>query len=142
MDPRAGQTEDLIAGPHAARQQGPTFGRSYREARKVIVTRGVQPWELGGFSPYQGTAGFPTAVGDPGDNGTRLLHREPSRCEVIEKEQWLRPLNHEVVHAHRDEIDSDCAVDTRLNGDLELGADAIRGCDQHRIDITGGLRIE
>lgn len=44
---------------------------------------------------------------------------------VVEEEQRFGALHHEVVDRHGDEIDPDAVVDAGLDGDLDLGADAI-----------------
>ena len=53
--------------------------------------------------------------------------------EIVEEEQRLGALHDEVVDAHRDEVDADRVVDAGLDGDLELGADAVVGRDQDRV---------
>ena len=53
--------------------------------------------------------------------------------EIVEEEQRLGALHDEVVDAHGDEIDADRVVDAGLDGDLELGADAVVGGDQDGI---------
>ena len=53
--------------------------------------------------------------------------------EIVEEEQRLGALHDEVVDAHRDEVDADRVVHAGLDGDLELGADAVGGRDQDRI---------
>ena len=62
--------------------------------------------------------------------------------EVVEEEQRLRALHHEIVDRHGDEVDADGAVDAGLDGDLDLGADAVVGRDQHRILEARALEIE
>ena len=62
--------------------------------------------------------------------------------EIVEEEQRLGALHDDVVDAHRDEVDADRRVDAGVDGDLELGADAVIGGDQHRIDETGRLEVE
>ena len=55
--------------------------------------------------------------------------------EVVEKEQRLRALHHHVVHAHRHEVDTDAVVALLLEGELELGADAVGARNQHRLAV-------
>ena len=52
--------------------------------------------------------------------------------EIVEKEQRLGALHDDVVDAHRDEIDADRVENAALDRDLDLGADAVVGGDQHR----------
>ena len=54
--------------------------------------------------------------------------------KIIEKEQRLGALDDEIVDAHGDEVDADRVVNAGLDGDLDLGADAVIGGDEDRID--------
>jgi hypothetical protein len=51
-------------------------------------------------------------------------------------------LHHEIVDAHGDEIDADGVVLAGGDGDLELGADPVGGCDQDRVLEPRRLQIE
>ena len=62
--------------------------------------------------------------------------------EVVEEEQRLGALRQQVVDAHGDEIDADGVVPAGLDGDLQLGADAVVGGDQDRVLEAGPLEIE
>ena len=61
------------------------------------------------------------------------LRIELAAGEIVEKEQRLGALHHEVVDRHGDEIDADGVVAAGLDGDLDLGADAVGRGDQDRI---------
>ena len=71
-----------------------------------------------------------------------LLHVELAGGVIVEKEQRLGALHHDVVDAHRDQILADAVKAPRLDGDLELGADAVGGGDQQRVLETGRLEVE
>ena len=62
--------------------------------------------------------------------------------KIIEEEQRLGALNDEVVDAHGDQVDADGGVQAGIDGDLELGADAVGGADEHRVAKAGGLEVE
>ena len=62
--------------------------------------------------------------------------------EIVEKEQRLGALHHEIVDRHGDKIDADRVVAAGLDGDFDFGADAVIGGDQDRIDKARGLEIE
>ena len=62
--------------------------------------------------------------------------------EVVEEEQRLGALHHQIVHRHRDEVDADAVMDAGLDRDLELGADAIGRGHQDRIGVARGLQVE
>jgi hypothetical protein len=53
--------------------------------------------------------------------------------EIVEKEHRLRALDDEIVDAHGDEVDADRVMDPGLDGDFQLGADAVIGRHQDRI---------
>ena len=42
-------------------------------------------------------------------------------------------MHHQVVHRHGDQIDADGVVAAGLDGDLDLGSDAVIGGDQDRV---------
>src|SRR5690606_12161663 len=50
--------------------------------------------------------------------------------------------HHEVVDAHGDEVDADRVVYAGLDGDLDLGADAVVGGDQQGVGEAGRLEVE
>ena len=62
--------------------------------------------------------------------------------EIVEEEQRLGALREQVVDAHGDEVDADGVVPAGLDGDLELGADAVGGGDEDRVREAGRLEIE
>ena len=62
--------------------------------------------------------------------------------EVVQEEQRLGALHHDVVDAHRHQVDADGVVDAGLDRDLQLGADAVGAGDQHRIDESRRLQVE
>ncbi len=58
---------------------------------------------------------------------------QPSSREVIEKEEWLRALNEDVVDAVVDQVDANRPVHAGHEGNAQLGADAVSAGHQHRI---------
>ena len=73
---------------------------------------------------------------DAGDHGRADLGLELAAGVVVEKKQRLCALHHQVVHAHRDQIDADGVVAAGFDGDLELGADAVGCGDQDRVAVS------
>ena len=136
------QPEHRVARRHAMRQQVPAFRRADREAGEVVVAFPVQPGHLGGLAADQGAAGLVAARGDAGDHLARLARIQLAGREVVQEEQRLCALHHEIVDAHRHQVDADRVMDAGLNGDLQLGADAIGAGDQHRIDEPRRLQVE
>ena len=67
---------------------------------------------------------------------------EPAAGIVVEEEQWLGALHHDVVDAHRHQVDADRVGHARLDRDLELGADAVGARDEDRILEARRLEVE
>ena len=78
----------------------------------------------------------------PATTRARRLHVELAAGEVVEEEQRLGALHQQVVDAHGDEVDADGGVPAGVDGDLELGADAVGGGDQDRVLEARGLEVE
>ena len=125
-----------------SRQHGVALDRADREAREVVVVAVIDAGHLRGLAADQRAAGLLAAVGDARDDRGAHLRVELAGGEVVEKEQRLRALHHEVVHRHRDEVDADRVVDAGVDRDLDLGADAVVRRDQHRVLETCALEIE
>ena len=58
---------------------------------------------------------------------------ELSGRNIIEKEQRPRALDQNVVDAMIDQIATDRVVNSGVESDLQFGADAVGGSDQHRL---------
>ena len=141
--PEEGEPEQHVAGRDiGARQQLGALYRADGEAGEVIVARLVHAGHFGRLAADQRRAGDPAAFGDAADHLGRLDRIELAGREIVEKEQRLGALHDKIVDAHRDEIDPDRVVDARVDGDLELGADAVIGRDEQRIGIAGRLQVE
>jgi hypothetical protein len=69
----------------------------------------------------------------PFDHGGRGIHVEPAAGEVIEEEQRFGALHQDVIDAHRHQVLADGVVAVPLEGQLELGADAVGAGHQHRL---------
>ncbi len=75
------------------------------------------------------------------DRGDDILV-EPAGSEIVQEQKRFRSLDDDVVDAHRHQVDSDRVKDAALDRDLHLGADAVVGGDEDRIDESGRLEIE
>jgi hypothetical protein len=85
------------------------------------------------FAADERRAGLPAALGDAGDDGGGDRHLELAGGVIVEEKQRLGALHDEVVDAHGDEVDADGVVNAGLDGDAQLGADAIVGGNQDRV---------
>ena len=142
MNAGTGQPEHRVARHHPARQQMPALRGADREAGEVVVALAVQSGHLRRLAAHQGAARLVAARGDAGDHLPRLARVQPAGREVIQEEQRFGALHHDVVHAHRHQIDADGVMDAGLDRHLELGADAVGAGDQHRIGKSRGLQVE
>ena len=143
VNARRGQTEHRVAGCDIRpRQQRAAFGGADCKAREIVIAVLVETRHLGGFTADQGAAGFPAPLGYAGNDGCGGLRIEFAAGKIVQKEQRLRALHHEVVDRHRHQIDADAAMHAGFDGDLDLGADAIGCRDQNRVLEARGLQIE
>ena len=143
MDARRRDGDQHVAGRDIGTgQQRAALGGADGEAREVIVLAVIHARHLGGFAADEGAAGDAAALGDTLDNGRAGLDVEPAGGEIVEEEQGLGALHDDVVDAHRNQVLPDGAVVAGVDGDLELGADAIVGRNEDRIDETGRLEVE
>ncbi len=112
------------------------------EAGEVEVLARVHARHLGGLAAHQRRASLPAALGDAGHHARGGRHVELAGGEIVQEQQRLGALRQEVVDAHGDQVDPDSVDQPGLDGDHQLGADAVRGRDQQRIVVAGGLQVE
>jgi hypothetical protein len=124
------------------RQQRAALGRADRKAGQIVVAVLVEAGHLRGLAADQRAAGFPAGLGDAGDNRGGRFRIELAAGEIVQKEQRLGALHHQVVDRHRDQVDADAAMQARLDRDLDLGADAVGGRNQNRVLEARSLEIE
>ena len=66
------------------------------------------------------------------------VHAQLAGGVVVEEEQRLGALDHDVVGAHGDEVDADRVVAAGVDREPQLGADAVRAGHEHRALVAGG----
>ena len=126
MHAGGGEREDRIAGFEiGARQKLGALHGTYGESSEVIIAGGIEAWHLGGLAADQRASGLAAAFRNPGDDTLGNTDIELAGSEIVEKEERLGALHHEIVDVHGDEIDADPVMRPGLDGELELGADAI-----------------
>ena len=126
----------------SARQQRPTLSRADGEAGEVVIALCVHARHFRGLAAGERAACLPAALGDAAPPPARLDPHRACRSRNSRRTYRLGALRGEVVHAHRDQIDADGFVSPALDGDLQLGADAVGGGEEDRILEAGGLGIE
>ena len=106
------------------------------EACQIVVFPGVEPRHLRRLAAEQRRPGQLAAAGDaPDDRGGPFDVQPPARV-VVEEPQRLRAGDEDVVDAHGDQVDADRVVAAELDGQPELGADAVRPGDEHRLAVA------
>ena len=120
----------------------PRSARAHGKAGEVVVLAVIHARHFGRLAADQRAAGLAAAFGDAADDRGALVGIELAGGEIVEEEQRLGALHDDVVDAHGDEVDADRVVLAGIDGDLQLGADAVIGRDQHRIGEAGGLEVE
>src|SRR2546428_12998997 len=79
---------------------------------------------LGHLAADQGTSRLPAARRNAAHNGLDLLRVEPTDRDVVEEIEGFGPVDEDVVHAHRDQVDADGVVAAGQERDLELRSHA------------------
>jgi hypothetical protein len=105
--------------------------RSYSPGR-------VHAGHFRGLAADQRAARELAAAGDAADHGRGGVHVQLAAGEVVEEEQRLGALHQHVVDAHGHQVDADRVVHVPLEGQLELGADAVGAAHQHRLLVALG----
>ena len=82
---------------------------------------------LGHLAADERAAGLPAALGHAVDELLDVVGVELADGDVVEEEERLGALAHEVVDAHGDEVDADRVEAAGGLGDERLGADAVGG---------------
>lgn len=134
--------DDIARGNGRPGQNAAALHRSHRKAGKIIIPVGVKSRHFRGFTADQRTPGLPASGGNPADDRPRLFHGEPGGGIIIQEEQGLSALDHQVVDAHGDQVDADRVVPITRDGQLQLGADTIGRGDEQRIGEAGRPQIE
>ena len=84
--------------------------------------------------PAQQDAGRLAApLHDALDDGLRDVHVQGARRKVVEEEERVGARGDDVVDAHGDQVDADGVVHAQVEGQLELGTDAVCAGDQEGV---------
>ena len=116
-------------------QRGP-LRDAQAEPGQVPVVGAHQPGMLRGLAADQRGAGLAAALGDPGDQRRDPLRVQPPDRDVVEERQRLRAGAHDVVGAHRHEVDPDRVQPPHGLRDRGLGAHAVGRRHDHRLAVA------
>ncbi len=129
----------MMASPAFTRLPSSTSLRSTTPTQKpgqVVVIAVVHAGHFGGLAAHQGATGLQATFGDAADHRFGHVHRQLAGGVVVEEEQGLGALHGHVVHAHGDEVDADAVMAAGVDGQAQLGADAVGAGDQHRLAVA------
>ena len=144
MDARGGEAEDDVAGLDlVAGQRLAALDRADAEAGEVVIALART---CPASRPSRRRSARSRPAGSPRRSTAITRSAMPGSSfaggEIVEEEERLGALDDEIVGAHRDEVDADAVVAAAVDGELQLGADAVIGGDQQRIAIAGRLEVE
>eukprot|EP00968_Pinguiococcus_pyrenoidosus_P005493 scaffold358_cov256-Pinguiococcus_pyrenoidosus.AAC.4 len=144
VDAAGCQPDQLVSRLHVLGQRRSPLHRTDREPRKVIVAVVVHAGHFRRLPPDQAAVGLLAAGGDAPHDLRGALDFQRPRGVVVQEEQRLRAGYHEVVHAHRNQIDAHVVMHTRRLRHAQLGADPVGRPDENRIfaAIAGCVQVE
>ena len=129
-----GQADQLVARlDHAWREQLFALRRADDEARQVVLALAVHARHLGCLAADERAAVFLASLGEAADDLAGDFGVELAGREVVEKEDRFGALYGDVVDAVVDQALADRVMHVHREGDVELGAHAVGGADQHRV---------
>ena len=139
MERRPGDGRPMSTSPGATCSPVMSWSRSATPTAKP--TRSNSPGlhgagVLGHLAADQRAAGLAAALGHALDQLLDVVGVELADRDVVEEEQRLGALAHEVVDAHGHEVDADGVEPAGGLGDQRLGADAVGGRHQHRVAVA------
>ena len=125
--------EHVARGDRGAVHDGVALHDAHDAACEVVVARAVEVRHLGGLAADERAAVLLARLGEAAHDGLEHVRPKRGRREVVQEEERLRAADGDVVDAMVDEILADRIVLANADGDLELGADAVDGGDEHGV---------
>ena len=140
----AGRKPDQsVAGCDAAAvDDGIVVDHADAETRQIVVIGGVHVGHLRRLAADERDTGELAAFGDAFDDPIGHLFVELAGGIIIEKIERLGALHDHVVGAHGHQIDADAGVDARIDGETQLGADAVGPRNQNRPRVAIHRQLE
>ena len=133
MKPAGSEADQHVAGSDAlGARNRVALGKPDGEAGDIVFAGPVESRHLRRFAADQTHAGEPASASDPFNQRQRDGALELAGRDVVEKEQRTRGMAHDVVHAHRNAIDTDRVVAPGQKRDFKLGPDTVGSRHQHR----------
>ena len=144
MHAAGGDADQHIARLHRAcpGQDGVALHRAHGKSGQIEIALGVEAGHFRGLAADQGAAGFLAGARDAFHHDGGGVHVQLAGGVIVEKEKRLRALHHDVVDAHGDQILADAVKTACVDGELELGADAVGARHQDGVLEAGRLKVE
>ena len=143
MNARGGKPQQHVTFfQRGRRQQRAAFGSPYGKPRKIVIPRCIHARHFRRLAADQRAIGDAATLGNAFDHLGGGLDIERAGGEIVEKEQRLGALNHEIVDAHGNEVDAHGIVFFSVDGDLQLCAHAVIGGNQNRVGKACRLEVE
>src|SRR5262249_39946084 len=120
----------------------PPFENADNEPCKIILAVGKVTRMFGRFSANQRAAGLTAPCHDPVYDRFGNFDIELATDKIIKEKKRRCTLGQNIVYTHGDQVDSDSVVNSRHEGDFQLGPNAIGGETQDGIPIVVRLEIE
>ena len=139
--PGRGQADEHVAALHVLTgDEAVALGDADREADEVELARLHGARVLGHLAADQRAAGLPAAVGDALDELLDVVGVELADRDVVEEEERLGALAHDVVDAHGHEVDADRVEAPGGLRDEGLRADPVGGRDEDGVRVAVARR--
>ncbi len=105
------------------------------ESGQIVFAVGIEARHLSGFAADQSTAVVFAGFGQAFDHFLGDFRFEFAGRQVIHEKQRRCALHGDVIDAVVHQIRADGVMHLHLEGDFQLGANAVHARDQHRIEI-------
>ena len=134
---RGGHGDHHITRAHAIRpQQVSFFDHADGGGGDVVLVRFHHTRVLGGLAAQQCTAGFLAARGDARNDAGNVLGHNLADGDVILQKQRLGAADHQVIHAHGNQVAADRIVLIHRLRHGQLGAHAVGGRGQQWLFVV------
>ena len=118
------------------------FNRANTKTGQIIIAGLIHSGHFRGFPANQRASRLLTAIRDTGDNLFGNAVFQKAGCKIVEKKERFSALYNQIVDTHGNQINSDCVVNAGVDGNFQLGADAIIGSHQQRVAIAGRRQVK
>src|ERR1700730_878546 len=134
-----GQPDDRITGIDPCAVDDRTLlNHAHAEPGEVVIVTRVDARHFGGLTTDQRRSRLDAAFGDTSDYRLRDVDSQLPCRVVVQKEEGLRSLDDNIVHAHGDQVNSNGVVATGVDREPKFCADAVRARNEHGLLVACG----